>query len=195
MNIRTTITLAALSACALTATHAHAQGASVVRAFTGVELKYNRPLGGNPPTALSGVGNAVPYITQPFSVSVSGSYSLLFTATLNNGVGNANYTDTFLTIYNGAFNPASPLTNAIFANDDFSAASAGSVGVTLTAGVAYTFVGTTFNNGTYTGTSTINIGTVTRPVNAVVVIPEAGTLALILPAFGIVGAVIVRRRK
>lgn len=182
---------------------AHAQGASVMKAFTGVEPKYNRPSG---TTSLSGVGTAVPYVTIPFTVSTTGTYNLLYTANLTNTDTAAAYTDTILTIYSGAFNPASPLTNIVFYSDDFNAGipgvptdSSGSTGTTLNAGVNYLIVGTTFDNGTYTGTATATIGNITRPAGSVVVVPEAGSLplfasGLLLPALGVLGLAVRKRR-
>lgn len=145
--------------------------------LTGADPTFNRTLAGNPPTGLSGVGTAVSYYLQPFYVNVSDSYTLeTIAATLAPNTAD----DTFLILYQDAFNPATPLVNALQADDD---AGAGSLSLIsnrpLTAGTQYFLVTTTFNNGAL-GDITTRIANVTTGNTAVlgfVAVPEPATLA------------------
>ncbi|MCC6561243.1 MAG: hypothetical protein IT478_07800, partial [Xanthomonadales bacterium] len=71
---------------------------------------FNRPAGCG---GLSGVGTAVGYHVQQFSVDMSGSYTIevLGTSTISDG-------DSYLIIYQTAFDPMTPLTNCMFSDDD-----------------------------------------------------------------------------
>ena len=81
-----------------------------------------------------------------------GSYNFRMTAALPTVL------DTFLLLYAGAFNPASPLTNLVALNDDFvqgSTTSGSGFTFNLAGGTAYTVVSTAFSNsslGDYTTT-------------------------------------------
>ena len=101
---------------------------------------FNRPIGNGlaAPTDLSGVGTAVAYSTRTFTVAASGVYDISSVA---------NY-DNYTVLYQGAFNPASPLTNARLANDDDNGflGYSGMLGVTLNAGQSYSLVTTGFSN-------------------------------------------------
>jgi PEP-CTERM motif len=136
---------------------------------------------------LSGVGTAVAYKTTAFTVSTSGSYTFLMTT-----VG---LYDPFLSLYGTAFNPATPIANALAVNDDFTAGNFNQSGFTfaLLAGTSYFAVASGFDNfdfGDYTlainGPGTVIIGGA---------IPEASTWAMIIAGFGIVGAALRRRRR
>jgi subtilisin family serine protease len=105
---------------------------------------YNRP---SSLSAISLAGTAVFYEWQIFQVAVTGSYTL----TMNNSSfsdddGNAS-------IYGGPFNPASPLSNILYYNDDSGPGFLPAfINVNLTAGTNYTLVTTSFENaitGTY----------------------------------------------
>ncbi len=120
---------------------------------------YNRAL--QDCSALSGVGTGVSYHVQPFSVAVTGAYSVTMTA------GEPDY-DEFIFVYQNAFNPAAALTNCIAGDDD----GPGGVGdppviasVNLTAGTSYFVVTTGFapaDDGSFTnqiaGPGAITIG-------------------------------------
>ena len=67
--------------------------------------------------------------------------------------------------------------------------------VSLTTITLYNSLGQPISGGTMRGASNSTSYVLANGTNLAVVIPEAGTLALLLPALGIVGAVAIRRRK
>ena len=97
-------------------------------------------------SSLSGVGTATYYEWQAFTVSATGLYTLEMSSSSiidDDGVAS---------IYQSVFNPASPLTNILFYNDDTGPGFLPAfVNVSLTAGTSYILVSTTFENG-ITGT-------------------------------------------
>jgi len=100
---------------------------------------YNRPASC---ATLSGVGNANGYHVQQFSVDTAGSYSV---EVLSTTMPEA---DSFLTLYLGAFDPASPLSNCIALNDDIGGGSFLSrVTTNLNAAVVYIAVTSSFSPG------------------------------------------------
>jgi hypothetical protein len=104
---------------------------------------WNRPIqnGSNPPAALSNIGTAVPYQVQNFFVDTTGAYSFLSTTTTY---------DNFTFLYQNSFSAASPLTNVIIGNDDYSNnRTSGFQGVNLTAGTQYYFVNTGYSNNNF----------------------------------------------
>lgn len=104
---------------------------------------FNRPLSGTPPAGLSSVGTAVYYDVVQFQVSTTGTYTLTNTASA---------IDAFSILYQNSFDPAAPLTNAIDADDDTNGNDPVHT-VSLTAGVTYILVTTSFDNaevGAYT---------------------------------------------
>ena len=148
---------------------------------------YNRTLAGNPPTGLSSAGADVAYQALVFNVDQAGSYQLTLSSAFDN----------FLTLYQGAFNPASPLTNALQADDDSRTGFIGDARITrnLLAGTSYTAVATAFASGVSgaftleaTGPGTASFG------NRVGAVPEPSTWAMMLVGFGAVGFS-MRRRK
>ncbi|MEG3123201.1 FxDxF family PEP-CTERM protein [Sphingomonas sp. GB1N7] len=144
---------------------------------------YNRTVAGTPPTTMSGVGTAVAYNTFLFSPLASGSYTFLLTSST------LNY-DPFLALYAAPFNPASPLTNIIIANDDLAAGNVTQSGFTvnLLAGTVYTAVIAGFDNQDF-GTYTLTIA------NAASAVPEPATWAMMIAGFGMVGFGMRRRAK
>lgn len=94
------------------------------------------------PTGLSVIAETVPFQFQEFSVSVGGSYSLISNQ-LFDGV---------IALYQGSFNPASPLTNLLLGNDDsaFSPAvgfsNQSALSLLLTANTSYFLVTTGFSS-------------------------------------------------
>ena len=156
------LALAAAAAFALPA-----QAIVVVGTTTGAPT-WNRPLAGTPPTALSGVGTAVPYTVLPFTVSTSGSYVVQSTATAP-----ASW-DNFTVLYQTAFSAATPLVNALVANDDNPSIGLAGFTSALTAGTSYFLITTGFGNtnfGEYSNSIT-GPGTIT-------VVPEPGSVALL----------------
>ncbi|MCR5868391.1 MAG: PEP-CTERM sorting domain-containing protein [Aquincola tertiaricarbonis] len=116
----------------------------------------------------------VAYSAFEFTVSSSGFYNFLSTA--------SGGWDNFTLLYGPTFNAASPLTNALVANDDLNDMMGPLSGfsASLTAGARYTFVTTgVFEEGAFTN-SIEGLGTVTA-------VPEPSTylmLALGLAALG-----------
>jgi hypothetical protein len=168
---------------------AQADFVSYTATLTSGSPTFNRPLSGTPPTTLSAVGTNVYYNLQPFYVTVSGSYSM-------ETVAPSAISDTFLVLYQNAFNPASPLSNAVSADDDSGADLLSLIGpIGLTAGVQYYLVTTTFDNGV-TGSTTVQIGTTTMGVTPVLgIVPEPGSLALAGLGLSVVAGMAFRRSR
>ncbi len=131
-------------------------------------------------------GSTTNYSAQAFTVGASGRYML--------GAAYGGGLEGFLLLYQGSFNPASPLANLIGADDDGflttpnTANGTSELTAPLTAGTTYIAVTTAFpinNTGTFTN-FIVGPGLVTA-------VPEPGTL-LLTGAAG-VGAWVVRRRR
>ena len=150
---------------------------------------FNRPLSGTPPTGLSGVGTAVRYIVTPFTVSLSGSYNLL-----NAAPGH----DSFLGLHRTAFNPASPLTNALAYDDDAGPGSDSLISaISLLAGVSYFAVSTGFANDDF-GAFRLTIdgpGNIIGGGGGGGGVPEPATWAMMIFGFAGIGAALRRRRS
>ena len=154
MTIRRLLVATVLFACVATAHAVTYEGT------TAGGDPWNRPLEGEPPTALSAIGTAVPFTVTPFTVSVSGNYVFISQALVP-----LNW-DNFTFLYQGSFDAAAPLTNVLIGNDDFDS-SIGLSGFThvLTTGTSYFFITTGFSNsslGTYSN-SIIGPGQVVIP--------------------------------
>jgi len=137
-----------------------------------------RPLSGDPPVSLLGVGTAVAYQAVPFWVDTSGVYTLEITAFAPG--------DSFLVLYENAFNPSTPLTNALIADDDSGVGLLSLLGHDLAPGVDYIAVVTAFSNSAV-GAWTMEIS---GPGN-ISSVPEPSTLGLL--GLGL-AALLVRRR-
>lgn len=144
-------------------------------------LTYNRPLSGVPPQGLSNVGTAVRYKVTDFTVDVSGNYTL---------VDSAIY-DAYLGVYSNAFNPGSPLVNALAYNDDGGPGSDAQItSLGLLSGVSYFAVSSGFANTDF-GRFTL---TITGPgLASGGAVPEPATWALMIGGFGLTGAMLRRR--
>ena len=145
-------------------------------ALTLTDPIFNRPVS---TTTLSGVGTAVFYDVQRFSLTLSSSVTLTVdSATFSPGTPD----DSFLALYQGAFNPASPLTNLIAVDDDSGPGFLSSISAPLLAGTNYFLVTTAFANGV-TGPYNDTI----TPANAasVVVVPEPSTWAMAVGGLGV----------
>ena len=121
-------------------------------ALTAGSPTFNRPLTGNPPTALSNSATAAYYRPMTFSVGTSGVYSIAMLSDF----------DGFYALYQTSFAPATPLANALQAVDDVNGLKP-AIFRSLTAGTPYVLVATTFGNGTtgpftdtFTGFGVIN---------------------------------------
>ena len=136
---------------------------------------FNRPL--EDLSSLSTVGTAVRYDVLHFFVGTSGQYTFATTAMF----------DSFAVLYSPTFSAASPLGNALAANDDLLGVTTSGFAANLTAGTNYFYVITAFANnemGAYSNT----IG----GPGVIAVIPEAGTYAMMALGLAVLG--IARRR-
>jgi hypothetical protein len=152
---------------------------------------WNRPLALLPPPP-SGVGTAVPYEVVPLVVDADGTYSFLMERT-------GAFWDTYLFLYEGAFDPTDQFTGRIAANDDCGAFDRSCFDIGLLTGVSYFAVATGFGNSDF-GTYTLTVrgpGTVTffPDDGGGGVIPEPATWAMLIAGFGLVGASLRRRRR
>jgi hypothetical protein len=150
---------------------------------------FNRPF---TTTTLSGAGTAVAYDIYGFHVSVDGTYSMESTA-FDNSTGLSS--DTFIALYQTAFNAASPLANLLQVDDDSGTGNLSLLNRSLTAGTQYYLIFTSFSNnayGTYTGRFDTLTGGGQVSLDGAAV-PEPGTLAL-LP-LALLGMTLARRRQ
>ena len=140
--------------------------ANVPGSFDAQDSTFNRPL---TCSALSGVGTAVSYDT--ITLNNSGAS----TATVNVRLGQSGdpaaacgtVIDPYMVLYDGSFNPASPLTNCLLVNDDTNGAAdrcPSMTGVSIPSGQTRVFVLTTFDNGdffnyevTFAGTTPVEL--------------------------------------
>ncbi|OHE08984.1 MAG: hypothetical protein A2513_03130 [Sulfurimonas sp. RIFOXYD12_FULL_33_39] len=88
------------------------------------------------------------YFTRNVTPSADGTFTFNVTA--------AEFSDTFLLLYDGSFDPANPLTNLILAQDDTAADLWSNFSYGLTNGHTYVLVLTSFST-TATGTLTVNV--------------------------------------
>jgi hypothetical protein len=154
---------------------------------------FNRPLSGTPPGGLSGVGTAVSYDLYPFYVTASASFTLQ-TLSANLAPGTAD--DTFIALYQTAFNPLAPLTNAIAADDDAGVGSLSLITTALNPGTQYYLVSTSFANGAF-GAYTGSISATGAPaaVLGMLPVPEPSSALMMLAGLGVAGILAARRRK
>jgi len=157
--------------------------------LTASDPKFNRPF---TTFTLSGAGTSVAYDVFRFYVSANGIYSMESTSF------NAAGSDTFLALYQGAFNSASPLANLLTVDDDTGVGALSLINQALQANNQYFLVVTSYGNnqfGTYTGRFDTVSGGGQVTLGALVTnqVPEPGTLAL-LPLAAL-GAALARRRK
>ena len=157
--------------------------------LTASDSRFNRPF---TTFLLSGAGTDVAYDVYDFRVSSDGVYSMESTSF------NVPGSDTFLLLYRGAFDAASPLANLLNLNDDDGAGALSLINQALEAGNQYFLVSTSYNNnqfGSYTGRfdTVSGGGQVMLGAEDSNEVPEPGTLALM--PLAALGAAMVRRRK
>lgn len=111
---------------------------------------FDRPIQGTPPSSTYGSAT-FRYEFKSFAVSTAGSYTLDAAYPVMDG---------YLFVYSGSFNPSSPLTNCLAANDDFSTFYDSQITLTLAVGT-YVCVVSSYASGD-TGDFTV---TFTGPAN------------------------------
>jgi len=141
---------------------------------------WTRPVQGNPPTGISGVGVGVRYQTITFTVDVAGSYDFQNTA-----IGGW---DNFTFLYQTAFDPTNQLTNVLIGNDDNPTIGLSGFSRNLALGTDYVFVTTGFAPGD-SGAYELKVSNLVGGVATVV--PEPASMA----AMGLGLAALARKRK
>lgn len=126
---------------------------------------WNRPNNGNPPASLSSFATATPYDVFEFNVDASGSYVFASTSPYDN----------YGFLFQGSFNPTTPLANVIIGDDDSNGGLDYNFSTNLNTGTNYFLVSTGYNNpdfGAFTTTIT-GLGNVSASAASV---PEPFTI-------------------
>lgn len=167
-----TVLLAAVAAGA----PANAATVVVNGALSASDPTFRSPNAGNPPTSTS--NGAYSYDAYRFTVNTTGSYAI---------TAASNAFDTYLGLYQGAFNPQNPLTNALQYNDDAptSGGTNSLITRTLSTGIQYFAVVTSFDPGERGAYSLSITGPGTATIGAAV--PEPATWAMMILGMGAVG--------
>lgn len=189
MKVRSALIATAAVLCA------QAASAAIVPfsgALANTDQTFNRPQLGNPPSGLSVVGTSVFYDLFPFFVNITTSYSL---ETLSASFSPFSTDDTFMVLYQTAFNRLTPLANVLQTDDDAGPGLLSLITRTLNPGTQYFMVVTSFGNavtGAYTGQIASTTGTATfGTLGGVVSTPS--TLALV--PLALAALALTRRRK
>lgn len=140
---------------------------------------YNRA---SSTTSLSSVGTNAGYQSFAFTVNTAGTYTFDALSSFDN----------VLSLYTGAFNPASPLTNISAYNDDTNGLNA-RISASLLAGTAYNLVFASYVNSDRGAFSVTANGPGT--VSQTGAVPEPATWAMMILGMGAVGFAMRRRQK
>ena len=170
---------------------------------------FKRPNQGTPPTSLSNSATAVPYQTQTFTVDTTSSgYEIIGRWIPSSGAptgANPN-ADGYIFLYQNSFNPASPLTNVLSGDDDYTNASrncpltedgtddtacsrlpnTNANTLTLTAGVTYIVVASQYLNPPTNNVSQYTVDILT-PGNAQVIFPSSPSVPEPSSILGLLG--------
>ena len=150
--------------------------------------QFYRPNANTVPPTSTASAAMVFYHVQPFFVSSAGIYTM-------EGILPATGYDQFMVLYELAFDPDSPLTNALEANDDSGSGMLSRITRSLTADHQYYFVSTTFSPGQslpvfftnqISGDGAITLGETSA-------IPEPATVSLL--GVGLVALLVLVRRS
>ena len=171
--------LAAAASVCLFAAPASASVLSVTGSLDASDPTFSRPGFGSPPSDVW--GGSYYYDTFDFTVSTSGLYSGTLHSAFDNVLG----------LYTGAFNPASPLVNALRYDDDSGPGYDAEFQYHLVAGQTYTALVTSDyqTQGGFYQLAFNGVGDVVQPGG----VPEPSTWALMLLGFAGVGFVMRRR--
>jgi hypothetical protein len=173
---------AALATLTVLGTPANAATVVTSGSLTNADPVFNSPNEGNPPTTIA-IGN-YSFDAYRFTLSSNGSYALTAASTAF---------DTYLGLYQGAFDPKNPLLNALEYNDDSAGSLNSLISRSLTTGVNYFAVVTSFATGA-TGAYTLSVsGPGTTTIGGAV--PEPATWAMMILGMGAVGYAMRRRIK
>ena len=163
-----------IAAAVLTASAAAGVDFNYDAILTTTSPTFNRPNdnGLNAPNSLS--GETRPYSIFTFTVTENGLYRLR-----SDAIGSWN---NFLVLYAGAFNPATPLANAIRVNDNFSGLNARIENASLSTGVTYRLITTAIGfmppPSPWVTQNRIQPFSNTAQVLPVAAVPEPSTVAL-----------------
>jgi hypothetical protein len=126
---------------------------------------WNRSDSGNPPTTISSFATATRYDVFSFTVDTAGSYIF----------DSSSPYDNYGLLYQGSFDPASPLTNVIIGNDDNFTTSYNFT-TNLSTGTNYFLVSTGFNNTDFGAFTTTIDGPGNVSAGGATAVPEPFTI-------------------
>jgi hypothetical protein len=136
-------------------------------------------------TTLSAAGTNVAYQSFSFTVDAAGAYTFDAVSAFDN----------FLSLYTGAFNPSSALTDITAVDDDSGIGANAQLTANLLAGAAYNIVFTSYSNSDRGAFTLTAAGPGTVRLAAPGAVPEPATWAMMILGMGAVGFAMRRRMK